>query len=339
MAEEWVLTDGTWLRRTGPAGSPPTASWTPNGIPPLGQMLTGIAVTGRSQTYLTDSETAAGATAGLWHAYYTGSGSQDEAVYAVSDVNWCHGRGLIPYMTFKPGSATGGSGSTGASWADMATGSADTWAETLAADLGATDGPVWVNIHHEPENDTGADATAYRAMQDRLLPFFKAYSNICTTINVMGYWQAYGGDGWDMWFPNDPSLVDVYCWDSYNLYGRLGSTSWNELTYYFESFQTWKASKGSGYEHLRCGLGETGWTDIAAALSSPPSGADGPANEWLNRLTDRMLSDYDAAALTYFNIDGSQIGQEPTATWRCKDANKLPGLAYMLNAGAIYPSF
>lgn len=319
MVDHWTLVDGVW--RLGASARP---LWSQNGIPPVGTVITGIDVNGRSQSDLTNAETAVGESAQGWRAYYTGSGSQDEDTYLAGDIAWCHGRSpfTIPVVTLKPAN------SLSTTWANLATGAGDSWAATQAATMGAASGPVWMGLHHEPEND-GPSETDFIAMQERLLPYFRAYDNIATSVNFMGYHQVYGADTWDTWLP-DPSLVDLVLFDPYNFYGDVtGSTSWNEIVPYIDDFVAWLATKDSTYQHLRWGIAETGYTDAASNLADPP-GSPGPGEEWPTRVFDYAVAN-GATCLFYFDIDTA-------STWRATDdVDKAAQLAYWFTNGTAYP--
>lgn len=338
MGDLWIKqSDGSWQERdqnvAGPV-TPPSGDWTTNGIPAVGQSVAGIGVLGRSRTRLGETETAVGTQCGLWHPYYNG-GTNDERIYALSDAQWAHSQGVIPWMTFKPGNTLG------LSWAQIATGGADSWANLLAEQLGGTNKPVWVNFHHEPENDSGAVASNFINMYNRLAPIFKAYDNIAVSIILMGMREtswSNAAEDWSTWMPN-PANIDLYGYDPYNWWdtdNAANSTDWDELgSLYFEEWKAWKDSRPS-WSHLRQVLAETAWTDSAAANANPP-GNPGPGSQWLDRAWASFLEN-DGAGIAYFEVDGSEIGESATRTWRCAgNTTKEAAMARMFNASAKYP--
>jgi hypothetical protein len=312
-----------------PVEPPPVTGWTASGIPPAGKTLMGCGPSGYSTSLMASTETKYGAKVGVHRAYFS-SGSQATA-NAVAVATADHAAGRIPWMSTK----------LPVSWASAGTGGADTWAKDLADKLGALGKPVWIALHHEPENDD--TPAAYIAMQRRLLPFFKKHPTIATTVIVTGYAQAHGGQfTWDTFFPG-PELVDVYAWDSYNWWGTAQSeggairtNNWEELAVYYASFAAWRASKGPAYAGLRFAVGECGWTNTAAAL--PVNGTAGLTRgtgaQWLTRAYDDMKA-AGGVCLAYFDY---VLSSEPsTWTWPITTDPKLSTMRAVLTKADRLP--
>lgn len=309
--------------------TPPSGpTWPANGIPPDGLTLAGAAAGGAGptgRTALTATMSTVGAPAGLWRMYYTSAtaGSQAPNLYLAADCAWAHAQNIVPWVSLK---IAGGA----ANWAAAGSGSFDSWAQGYADELAALGAPVWVAIHHEPENDAGATPANFIAMQNRLLAIFKqAGDNIATSIILMGYREAFGAETWDTWMP-DPSVVDIYGYDPYNWYATDLGNTWDEMDKYYADWQEWLASKGSTYQHLRQAVAETGYTDTAAAVADPP-GTTGSGADWLLRAYGDLQS-RNGAAFAYFDVDGASIGESPLRTWKCDSEPKATKL------GAVFDS-
>lgn len=347
MGDLWIKqSDGSWQERdqnvAGPIVPPPTSDWTTGGIPPIGSVLVGgsaegaYGTSGRNSWVATETYSNALLKSGLFRLYYSSANSESSMV---SDCQWAHNRGMVPWISLKPAN------SQGVSWAQAGNGVVDSWAQARAEQLAAlAPNPVWVCIHHEPENDQGGMADLvgladWKAMQNRLLPIFKQYSNISTSIILMGgniIWGS-GGTTWDTWLPSGYADLDIYGIDPYNWWGTDNNTSnsdWDELgPEYMDPFNTWLEGKNSTYQHLRLGIAEWGYTDMAAALSTVPGNPSLSASHWL----DRVVTDAKAkgvVGLSYFDIDWST-----TWTWKTNNSVKGPRLGAALAQSDKWPGF
>ena len=181
-----VLAGGLVAGVPGVSGAAGVAGFSSRGIPLGGQVLFGSATT----TDVAVMEAAIGGKVGIRRSYYQASQVSAAVDRARADLV----AGRVPWLSFK----------APASWASMASGAGDAWAQDLANRLGGLPGPVWVAVHHEPEGD--GPAADWKAMQQRLSPIFRAKPNIAYTMILMG---------WNQFFANkaDQSL-DVYwpCW-------------------------------------------------------------------------------------------------------------------------------
>jgi hypothetical protein len=202
----------------------------------------------------------------------------------------------------------------------MAAGAGDAWAKDLAARLGAVPGPVWVAVHHEPENDSG-DLQDWKRMQQRLSPIFRAYPNVGFTVILMGYHQ-FGAPtidpkkSIDALYPGTQH-VDVMGFDIYNGYGTVKSsgetnTNFLELKLYYAKIATWAKSVGG----VNWALGESGFTDLAAQKDVA----------WLSRSYDDMKI-YGGIAFTYWD---DQVEEKPANTFRLDSTLKQKEFAKVL---------
>lgn len=177
------------------------------------------------------------------------------------------------------------------SWADMAKGRGDAWARDIASKLGAIKSPVWVAIHHEPEND-GGDIRQWTAMQERLAPIFRSQPTIAFSVILMGWHQLYGDAKFRFAAMWPKTTVDVAGFDIYDEYGltKGGKTVTKHKDFrgrYFEPLQAWAKKTG-----VRWGLAETGFS--ASSLSNSPS---------IMGTTYRDLVATGGVAYSYFNTN------------------------------------
>lgn len=295
-------------------GDPPhgPSPWSANGIPPAGDVMFGSCGTNRpstlgamyAQVSIEQVEDKWGGTPKLgMHRMYFVSG--DSTTTVGNAVTASHTAGRIPWVSFK----------LPFTWAQGAAGGGDSWTTVMAAALGATDGPVWVCLHHEPEGD--GTLSDWQAMQARLLPMFKEYANIATTIITMGYPQiAVDGQRWaDMWPTDGKDFIDVWGIDPYNWYKTLTqpTANWNEVSSnYFGQMNTWFDSQGSAMDGVRMAVGEFGL--MPAASQTPQNYYDpaigktvataGPGWEYIQRQLTHAAANYErVVALCYYDYD------------------------------------
>ncbi len=210
-----------------------------------GQVLLGSASGNSSQDPL-PQEGVFGGTFGIHRTYWQASQQSRALQRAERDLN----EGRLPWISFKTPVAPGTS--TKLSWAQMAAGAGDDWARGLAADLAKLPGPVWVAVHHEPENDAG-DMQDWKRMQQHLAPIFRASPNVAFTVIFMGYHQFAAPNpnpelSMEAMWPG-AQYVDVTGFDPYNNYGTLKSsgqmnTTFTELKRYYDGIAAWSASVG-----------------------------------------------------------------------------------------------
>ena len=118
--------------------------------------------------------------------------------------------GRMPVLSFKvPGN----------DWAGAANGRFDAQLRSLASQLDALPGQVFVAIHHEPNND--GTARNYAAMQRRVLPILAPPSNVDAGVIVNGFWWSAAAAGMTdaeiaQWLPADVlRLAEVVGADTY----------------------------------------------------------------------------------------------------------------------------
>src|SRR6478735_7102329 len=124
--------------------SPPTATGTPPAF--AGQPLPGNLYYGASlpaDRSLDAWEATLGTTLALNRSYFTPDA--DETAQMVRQCQDDHAHNRLPHISTKvPGT-----------WKDVADGVLDVWLTGMLGSLGDEHAPVFLTVHHEPENDAG----------------------------------------------------------------------------------------------------------------------------------------------------------------------------------------
>ena len=226
---------------------------------------------------------------GVHRTYWGGNGIASAIRTAKADA----AANRLPWLSFK----------APYSWAAMASGRGDGWARGLARQIRGVRGPVWVAIHHEPEND-GGNIEQWKAMQKRLAPIMRSTApNLGYTIILMGYHQFYGAARYRMSNIWPDTKIDVAGFDIYEKYGVRGDRTFkNFYRKYFLPLQAWSRRTG-----VRWGIAETGYSH-AAARKQP---------RWMRKVYTQMVNQ-GGIAFSYFNTNLNS-----KADWRLRIATKL----------------
>lgn len=111
-----------------------------------------------------------------------------------------HAAGVLNVASFKvPGN----------NWAAVAAGKQDAWLHAIATAAAQQPNPVYVCLHHEPNND--GSPTVYRAMYEHAAPILHQASNLVLTPIFNGF-QFASDKGWQPWDIDvaDVSGIDLY---------------------------------------------------------------------------------------------------------------------------------
>ncbi|MGL5825871.1 MAG: carbohydrate binding domain-containing protein, partial [Nocardioides sp.] len=261
----------------------------PMGIPKSGAYL-GAAVNGSRD--LTSVEEGLGQTLALHRTYYGASQIDGAVRQAKSDL----AMGRLPWISFK----------APYSWSQMAAGAGDAWATQLADALKTVPGPVWLAVHHEPEND--GDIAQWTAMQARIAPIIHARTDNVAYSVIYSGWNTFGGGRNTLatkW-PGDQH-IDILAIDAYNdmgatRSGRVGTRAL-DIRAYYQKMAAWAATHGTkGWA-----IGETGQTRRAAAEDP----------QWLDRAF-RDLVALGGSGLSYYDSSANSV-----ADWTLSDSVKF----------------
>ena len=258
------------------------------GIPASGAYL-GAAVNGTSD--IGEREARLGSSMALHRTYFSGTGIASAVRTAKSDL----AQGRLPWISFK----------APYSWSQMADGVGDSWARELAEGLRTVPGPVWLAVHHEPEND--GDMNQWTAMQARIAPIIHARTDNVAYSLIYSGWNTFGGGNNTIatkW-PGDGN-VDILAIDAYNDYGaarnsRVGAKVLDLKTYYVK-MATWAKEHGTAWA-----IGETGQTRAAAQVDPT----------WLDRAYLDMVA-LGGSGLSYYDSSANSV-----ADWTLDDSVKF----------------
>lgn len=292
--------------------------FSPRGTPLYGQALVGSA-SGNEMQDPRPREAVFGRTLGIHRTYWQGDEQAQAVEMAARDI----GAGRLPWLSFKAPHAAGTT--TPHTWTDMAAGAGDAWADDLAQRLAELSGPVWVAIHHEPENDSGS-TQAWTSMQRRFSPIFRSQPNIAFTVILMGYpqFKAKNPDprlSMDVLWPGS-EYVDVTGFDPYNWYGTRDASgrlisSFTELNEYYRPISAWAKSVGGAH----WAIAETGLTDQAAERDAG----------WIRRAFDDMKA---AGGIAFAYWDNEFTTRRPDNTFALDTATKQEAFARVLAESA-----
>ena len=163
---------------------------------------------------LADFEADTGRTQAIYHAYHRGT----ELFPTASEIEIARDpeKPRLLFLNWKP---------TGASWAEIARGDADTdaYLDRLAAHIRETfPEEFFFTVHHEPENDvrpnagSGYTAEDYRAMFRYVINRLRAdgVTNLVSTMVHLAYIPWTTQTWWEDLYPGD-DVVDWIAWDIY----------------------------------------------------------------------------------------------------------------------------
>lgn len=129
-------------------------------------------------------------------------------------------QGAVPFISVKvPGS-----------WESVADGERDEWLKGVLSGLAAAGGPVFLALHHEPENDKspGHSADSWKAMQRRARDRALRHAADVTVVPVLMQWTFNPESGRDVeeWLLDDFPLLGV---DIYNIWSPTDPKIWSEF--------------------------------------------------------------------------------------------------------------
>jgi len=161
-----------------PTGAPPaTAAPTFAGRPGPGRLYYGASYPyGHS---LPAWEKRLGARLSLHRSYFTPDPNETEQL-----VRQCRAdldRGRLPHVSTKPPTT----------WRALADGAADDWLSSILRPLGEQASPLFLTVHHEPENDAGGfgmQPEDYVAMQRQVIELAEGMAPQVTVVPVLQRW-------------------------------------------------------------------------------------------------------------------------------------------------------
>jgi hypothetical protein len=270
------------------------------GIPAAGSTYLGAAVSGSTDT--ASREAQLGSRLALHRTFY----QSDQIDRAVKNATADLAAGRLPWISFK----------APLSWADMAAGKGDAWSTQLADALATVPGPVWVAVHHEPEND--GDMDLWTEMQRQIAPIIHARTNNVAYSIIYSGWNTFGGGNNTVatkW-PGDNN-VDILAIDAYNDFGAVRDGKEGvkvlDLSTYYAKMAAWADAHGTAWA-----IGETGQTSKASAVDPT----------WLDRTYHDMVA-MGGAGLSYYDSTANSV-----ADWTLDDPVKFARFRALLAESA-----
>lgn len=287
-----LVDDVVMVDVTTPSVPPPPAGECvsdPMGIPAPGSTFLGAAVGGT--TDIDTRESQLGQRMALHRTYYQATQIDRAVKAAKADL----AVGRLPWISFK----------APLTWAEMANGDGAEWSRQLADGLATVPGPVWLAVHHEPEND--GDMTQWTQMQAQIAPIIHARTDNVAYSVIYSGWNTFGGGNntvAEKW-PGDTN-IDILAVDAYNNYGAVRDgvegTKALDLSTYFAKMAAWSAAHGTAWA-----IGESGQTTKASAIDPT----------WLDRTFHAMV-EMGGAGYSYFDSTANSV-----ADWTLDDPIKF----------------
>ena len=178
------------------------------------------------------------------HAYY----QWDKAIPTAYE-SWTVSQGRIPFINWKMPS----------SWSQVASGSQDAWIVTRAKAFKSFGYPVYLAVHHEPENDPGYGSTAdYVAAWHRIVDIFRqqGVSNVAFVWNMMAWsFDPRSGRTATDWYPGD-NYIDIIGADGYNWAPAKAGSKWTMFAPIFTSVNQFAEAHGKPWMVVEYGAQE-----------------------------------------------------------------------------------
>ena len=179
------------------------------------------------------------------HQYYTWN-----TAIPTSYETWTASQGRIPFLNWK----------MPAPWSSVTNGSQDAWIGQRADAFKAFGSPVYLTIHHEPENDLsqyGSQAEFVAAFR-HVVDVFRAHgvSNVGFVWTMMAWsFDSRSGESIPAWYPGN-NWVDFIGADGYNWYPGRAGTSWAMFGTVFDQVNAFAVSQGKPWMAVEYGAQE-----------------------------------------------------------------------------------
>lgn len=274
--------EGGGPTRTSSAPPPrPSASTRPEttrrafpGQPPSGSLYYGASVPhGRS---LRDWELELGATLALHRSYFTPDANETTQLVAQCRADLSRDR--MPHVSIKPPGT----------WEDVASGRRDDWLVGMLEALGESGRPLFLTLHHEPENDAGGRgmlASHFVSMQQRAIRLAAELGPSVVVTPVLQHWTfdpAHPRSDPSVWLVPEAPVVGL---DVYNPWSPTNGKEWRTF--------------GSKLDEV------LGWFDGKPLVIGEHGCREDPANpglaaQWLRDAADYARS-HGIVSMSYFN--------------------------------------
>jgi hypothetical protein len=275
-----------------PSPAPTTSTPVASGRPTFpGQPSPGSVYYGASLPYdrsLPQWEAELGSLLGVHRSYFTPDHNETQQLVQQCQDDLAHGR--LPHVSIKPTWT----------WDSIAAGRRDQWLAGLLRPLGETSAPIFLTVHHEPENDSvgeGMLASDYVAMQRRVIGLAADLAPQVTIVPVLQHWTfdplrdiAEGDPG--AWIVPEAAVIGL---DIYNQWSPTNGKEWRSF--------------GSKTEEVVGWFGDTPLAIGEYGCRVDPHNP-GLAAEWLRDAAEYART-HNIVSMSYFN---SGV-ESPEGTW------------------------
>lgn len=263
----------------------PTASPRFPGDPGPGKLFYGASLPrGLS---VTEWEDELGSTLGVHRSYFTPD--HNETVQLISQCRDDAARGRLPHVSIKPTWT----------WASLAAGRHDQWLDLTLTKLGKESVPIFLTIHHEPENDTGPQGMSpadFVAMQSHVIERAAELAPLVSIVPVLQHWTfdplREGGTRPEEWLVPDAAIMGF---DIYNPWSPTNGKLWRSFGSKASEVLDWMGDKAVAVGEYGCRVDN----------ANP-----GLAAGWLRDAAD-FGREHGLVSMSYFN---SHVNS-PDGTW------------------------
>ena len=244
------------------------------GKPPPGALYFGASVPHHRS--LPAWEESLGSRLALNRSYFTPDPNETAQLIGRCHDDLAHGR--LPHVSFKPSRT----------WRDIASGERDEWLSRMLRHLGEESGPVFLTVHHEPENDAGPPGmqpSDYVAMQRRVIGLAAELAPQVIIVPVLQHWTFDPlGDDPDpsAWIVPQASVIGI---DIYNPWSPTNGKQWRSFGGKVDEVIGW-------FGDTPLAIGEYGCRE------DPEN--PGLAAEWLRDAADYARS-HNIVSMSYYN--------------------------------------
>lgn len=263
------------------------------GQPPPGSLYYGASVPYHRS--LTEWERELGAPVSLNRSFFTPDHNETVQLVRRCRDDLAHGR--MPHVSIKPTWT----------WRDVASGRRDEWLAGMLRPLAEEDAPLFLTLHHEPENEAGPDGMQpadYVAMQRRAIRMAADLAPQVTIAPVLQHWTfdpLHDNVDPSVWIVPEASVIGV---DVYNPWSPTNGKEWRTF--------------GSKMDEV------IGWFGRTPVIIGEYGCRDDPENPWLAGEWLRDAAEYarthNIVSMSYFNSGANSPDGEWTLHGRTERA-------------------
>lgn len=278
-----------------PTATPTAAPTTPRfpGDPGPGKLYYGASVPhGLS---VTDWETELGSTLAVHRSYFTPD--HNEVAQLMDQCRDDIEQDRLPHVSIKPTWT----------WRSLAAGDHDGWINLTLRRLAEESVPIFLTIHHEPENDSGPEGMSsadYVAMQSRVIERAATLAPMVSIVPVLQHWTfdplREADTGPADWIVPDASIIGV---DIYNPWSATNGKRWRSFGSKAAEVLDWVGDKPLAIGEYGCRVDPT---------------KPGLAAAWLHSAAD-FGRENGFVSMSYFN---SHVNS-PDGTWALDGETEL----------------